>query len=307
MTRILVTGASGLLGLNFALRFHQSFHVTGVVHQHVLNGAPFEVLQADLADAGGLDAILKSARPDVVLHCAALANLDACEQNPQLCWQVNVDLPEALAKAAARGGFKLVHLSTDAVFDGQQGNYDEDSPPNPLSTYARSKLAAEERVLQACPQALLARVNFYGWSLTGSRSLGEFFFYNLSAGKQVNGFTDVIFCPLEATMLADLLLKLVERDCAGIFHVVSSECLSKYAFGCAVADKFGLDQTLIRPLSVNESGLLAARSPDLRLRTEKLADAIGEPPPRQAACLDRFHELFQSGYPQYVRSLSSIE
>ena len=307
MNRILVTGASGLLGLNFALRFHQSYRVTGVVHQHVLKGAPFEVLQADLAGAGSVDDILKSALPDVVLHCAALANLDACEQDPHLTWKINVELPAALARAAQRDGFRLVHLSTDAVFDGQAGNYDEDSLPNPLSTYARSKRAAEEQVLQTCPEALVARVNFYGWSLSGSRSLGEFFFYNLSAGKQVNGFTDVIFCPLEATILADLLLMLVERGCAGIFHVVSGECLSKYAFGCAVAGKFGLDRSLIKPISVDESGLVAARSPDLRLRTDKLANAVGEPAPGQAACLERFYELFQSGYPQYVRSLGSIE
>jgi dTDP-4-dehydrorhamnose reductase len=302
--RILVTGASGLLGLNFALQFHNQHDVTGVVHSNPLNGTPFIAHNTDLSKSGNVNRLLEAVKPEVVLHCAAMANIDACERDPEMTWKVNTDLPTELAHAAARDGFKLVHLSTDAVFDGLQGDYDEESDPNPLNTYARSKLAAERKVLAACPSALVARVNFFGWSLSGSRSLGEFFYYNLAAHMTVNGFTDVLFCPLEATILADVLLQLVERDCSGIYHVVSSQSLSKYEFGCAVAEKFGLNKDLIQPITVENSGLAATRSPNLRLRTDKLAIALGKPSPDQQAGLQRFHELFLSGYPQRVQALA---
>ncbi|MEW6180719.1 MAG: SDR family oxidoreductase [Chloroflexota bacterium] len=304
MMRILVTGASGLLGLNFALRYHADHQVVGVVHRNPLRNPPFQQLTADLSNPGKLEQVLEETRPQAVLHCAAMANVDECERNPERAFQVNSELPAALARAAARHGFRLVHLSTDAVFDGQRGNYSEEDTPNPLSVYARSKWLAEQRVLEACPQALVARVNFYGWSLSGQRSLGEFFYYNLKEGRPVKGFTDVYFCPLEATQLADLLLRLVEKGAAGLYHVVSSECQSKYEFGLSIARRFGLDERLIEPVSVAESGLVARRSPDLRLRTDKLAAVLGEPPPGQAAALDRFYQLYLSGYPQQIRLLA---
>lgn len=304
MMRILVTGASGLLGLNFALRYHTDHQVVGVVHRNPLRNPPFQQLTADLSNPRKLEQVLEETRPQAVLHCAAMANVDECERNPERAFQVNSELPAALARAAARHGFRLVHLSTDAVFDGQRGNYSEEDTPNPLSVYARSKWLAEQRVLEACPQALVARVNFYGWSLSGQRSLGEFFYYNLKEGRPVKGFTDVYFCPLEATQLADLLLRLVEKGAAGLYHVVSSECQSKYEFGLSIARRFGLDERLIEPVSVAESGLVARRSPDLRLRTDKLAAVLGEPPPGQAAALDRFYQLYLSGYPQQIRLLA---
>ena len=304
MTRILITGASGLLGLNFAMQFYSQHTLTGVVHSNILAGAPFPVIQADLSQPGIMEEILDQVRPEVVLHCAALANVDACEHQPELAWQVNAELPGRLAAASARDGFHLVHLSTDAVFDGQHGDYSEEDEPNPLSTYARTKLAGERKVFEANPAALVARVNFYGWSLSGRRSLGEFFVTNLSAGRQVNGFTDVVFCPLEATLLGEVFLRLVELEAGGLLHVVSSEWQSKYDFGCAVAAQFGLDDGLIRPVSVAEGGLLAARSPDLRLRTDRLAGFLGRPAPGQAECLQRFYDLYQSGYPLRLRQLA---
>lgn len=304
MMRILVTGASGLLGLNFALRYHADHQVSGVVHRNPLRNPPFRQMIADLSEPKNLQAALEQTQPQVVLHCAALANLDECERDPQRAYRVNVELPAALARLAARDGFRLVHLSTDAVFDGQRGDYTEEDPPNPLSVYARTKWQAEQQVLENCPQAIVARVNFYGWSLSGRRSLGEFFYYHLKEGKPVKGFTDVFFCPLEATQLADLLLRLVEKGAEGLYHVVSSECQSKYQFGVSIARRFGLEERLIEPVSVIEGGLVARRSPNLRLRTDKLSSALGEPPPNQAAALERFYQLYLSGYPQQVLSLA---
>lgn len=302
--RLLVTGASGLLGLNLALdAVRQGYAVTGLVNAHRLKAIPFEVRATDLRDLAGLKAILDESRPDLVVHCAALANLEACEADPHQAEVINARLPGALAAETARRGIRLVHISTDAIFDGSVGDYKEDDEPNPLGVYASTKLGGEQAVLAADPQAIVARVNFYGWSLSGRRSLAEFFFSNLSAGRAVKGFTDVYFCPLLVNVLGQLLLKMADLGLSGVYHVVSRESLSKYEFGLRVARQFGLDESLIAPSSVLAGNLVARRAPNLRMNTSKLAMALGAPLPDLASGLQRFYEQFTEGYPQRLVSL----
>lgn len=304
MKRLLVTGASGLLGLNLALQTMGNFHVTGVTNSHALNGAPFAVLNVDLSRPGAFSRLIDQTRPDWVVHCAAQANIDACESNPAQSARVNGELPGEIAGVCARQGIRLAHISTDAVFDGLRGNYAEGDRPNPQSVYARDKLAGEKNVLAANPQAVVARVNFYGWSLLGKRSLAEFFFYSLSAGKRVNGFTDVVFCPLVVNDLADMLIEMLRKDLSGLYHVFSREAQSKYAFGLAIARSFGLDETLVTPISVADSGLVARRSPNLTMRVEKLEAALGHPVPTQADGIARLHALYLAGHAAKIKALA---
>jgi dTDP-4-dehydrorhamnose reductase len=303
--RILVTGASGLLGLNLALVASQQHEVFGVVHQHNLNTKVLQVIQADLLVEGAVERLLDHLQPEWVINCAALADLEACETDQDKAEQLNTILPEKLARYVAKGGARLVHVSTDAVFDGIRGQYSENDKPNPLSVYARTKLAGENAVQQVAPGALIARVNMFGWSLSGKRSLGEWFFYNLMAGRCVNGFTDVFFCPLMVNDLAEILLRMLELDLAGLYHVVSSDCISKYAFGVAIARQFGFDDTLISPIRVAESGLHAVRSLNLTLTTDKLSQALGMPLPGLKSGMERFYQLYEQGYSQKLQQLSS--
>jgi dTDP-4-dehydrorhamnose reductase len=301
--RILVTGASGLLGLNLALETAKHHDVYGIVKDHAIKSNAFTVLQTDLLVPGAVERLIEETQPDWVIHCAALANVDACEAYPALAQQLNSELPRNLATNVDRCGARLLHVSTDAVFDGQRGDYTEDDTPNPLSVYAKTKLDGERAVADANPAAIIARVNLFGWSLTGKRSLAEFFFYNLSAGNRVMGFTDVFFCPLLANDLADVFLKMLASDLSGLYHIVSRDCISKHDFGISIARRFSLDEELISPSSVEEAGLDAARSPKLTLRTDKLTRDLGEFPPGWSIGIERFYTLYQEGYPQKLRSL----
>ena len=303
--RILVTGASGLLGLNLALEAAKDHEVFGTVKDHAITTDAFSVLQTDLLVPGAVERLLDKAQPDWIIHCAALANVDACEANPALARQLNSELPKKLATYVVRGGARLVHVSTDAVFDGQRGDYTEEDLPNPLSVYAQSKLDGERAIAEANPRAIIARVNLFGWSLTGKRSLAEFFFYNLSAGKRVMGFTDVYFCPLLANHLAHVFLKMLASDLNGLYHVVSRDCFSKYDFGMMIAQRFDLDESLITPSSVEAAGLKAARSPKLTLRTDKLTQDLGESPPGLSTGIKHFYTLYQQGYPQKIQKLGN--
>ena len=301
--RVLVTGASGLLGLNLASEAAKFHSVFGQVNRHLIRPKSFAVLHSDLLSPGAVESLLEETQPDWVVHCAALANLDVCEADPALADQLNSILPGKLAACVARGGARLVHVATDAVFDGQRGDYSENDQPNPLSVYARTKLAGERAVAEANPDALIVRVNFYGWSLSAKRSLAEFFYYNLQAGTQIMGFTDIFFCPLLANDLANILLTMLEKNLKGLFHVVCRQSTSKYDFGVSLARRFGLDERLITPTSVAQAGLTANRSPRLTLRTDKLAQALAEPPPDLSTGLEHFYTLYQQGYPQEIRNL----
>jgi dTDP-4-dehydrorhamnose reductase len=304
--KILVTGASGLLGLNLCLMMQPTHEIVGVDRSR-LSGVPFELLRADLLDARVEHRILDSVRPDWLIHCAAQANLDACEADPALAKTLNADLPGELATACAQRGIRMVHLSTDAVFDGtKDGVYTEEDAPDPLSVYARTKLDSERAVLNANPDVIVVRVNFFGWSLNGQRSLAEFFVNSLGIGKRLPGFTDVYFCPLFVGDLAELLLKMLVNELSGIYHVVGSESLTKYDFGVAIARRFGFDERLIEAVSVEESGLKARRSHNLQLSVHKLSTALGEPIPGFSTGLDRFYTQYQQGYPQKLRSYQQV-
>ena len=183
----------------------------------------------------------------------------------------------------------------------------EQDEPNPLSVYARTKLEGERAVQTEDPGAIIARVNLIGWSMSGSRSLSEFFFYNLKAGRQVRGFRDVFFCPLLANHLGRILLEMLEIDLHGLYHVVSSECISKYEFGVRLAERFGLDASLIQPSSLEESGLKAARSPKLTLRSDKAANALGRPLPNVDEALEGLYQLYRQGYTEEIQKLRAGE
>ncbi len=301
--RILITGASGLLGINAALEAAARHIVFGQVHTHRVKTEAFTVLEADLLEPGAVERLLDESQPDWVIHCAALADLEACERHPELARKLNTEVPRDLASACRKGGARLLHVSTDAVFDGQRGHYGEHDSPNPLSTYARTKYQAELAVAEAHPGAIIARVNLFGWSISGRRSLAEFFFYNLSAGNPVMGFTDVYFCPLLANHLAGIFLKMLASDLRGLYHVVSADTMSKYDFGVAIALQFGFDPSLITPKSVAEAGLQAARSPNLTLKVDRLSHDLGATPPRISTGIERFYTLYQQNYPQKLKAL----
>jgi dTDP-4-dehydrorhamnose reductase len=300
--KLLITGASGLLGINLAMEAMQDHGIVGV-DRGKLKSAPFPVVKTNFYDRHVFVPALDQFRPDWVINCAALTNLEECEKHPGQAKILNVSLARELAEDCKNRKIKLIHLSTDAVFDGaKDGAYSEEDKPNPQSVYAQTKLDGEQAVQEVYPQAIIARVNFFGWSMSGRRSLAEFFFNNLGEGRNVNGFTDVIFCPLWVTDLSRILIRMLENNLSGLYHVVGSQAIDKYHFGLEVARRFGLRENLILPLSVEDSDLTAKRSHNLCLSVHKLSTDLGCDIPSFSTGLDGFYTQFQQGYPQKIRS-----
>ena len=308
--KLLITGASGLLGINLAMEAIREHEVIGV-DRGKLKHTPFDTVSMDFLgpDISAVidDWLLNETRPDAVIHTAALANLEECESNPEKARRLNAEIPGILARLCERRSIRFIHISTDAVFDGtKKGSYIEEDEPDPQGIYSQTKLDGERAVQKANPQAIIARVNFYGWSLTNRRSLGEFFVNNLSEGKNVNGFTDVIFCPMLVNHTARLLLAMLEKNLSGLYHVVGAQPMSKYQFGLEIARKFVLEESHISPKSVEASELTAKRSHNLWLSIHKLSTELGGQFPEFSTGLDEFYTQYQQGYPQKIRGYQQM-
>lgn len=288
MAKLLITGVSGLLGGNMALTAAREHEVIGVVHRHRVDLPGVDVVQADLAQPGATEALIEAQRPGWVVHCAGATQLDRCEREPAWAHALNVDMARQVAEASAAAGARLAHLSTDSVFDGEKGGYDEADEPRAINAYAESKLAGERAVAAAHPGALIVRTNFFGWNVRAKVNLAEWFLANLERGEACKGFTDVSFSPLYVDDLAGLILSLLKRGARGVFHLPGRDCVSKHAFGVRLAEAFELEASLILPASVDEMDFTARRAKRTCLNGGKSESFLGRPLPALEAGLRAF-------------------
>ena len=307
MKRLLITGASGLLGANLVLKAMGAYEVIAVSRQHAVRQDGCIPVLADLTEEGAARRIVAEYRPEAVVHCAAATDLEACERDPKWAFLQNRDMARWIAEACRAHGAKLVHISTDAVFDGENGPYSELDPPRPISAYGESKLGGERAVLEAYEGAIVARCNFFGWNAQPKSSLGEWFLERLASGKPTSGFTDVWVSPLYAGHLARLVLALVERGEGGLIHLPGADCVSKYHFGRRLARVFGLDPDLVQPASVEDAGLQARRAKRLCLRGAQAETALGVKLPSLEEGLRAFRRHGEDGYRQRLRALVGRE
>ena len=205
--------------------------------------------------------------------------MELCEKDASRAWAINVDSTKTLATWASEHDAKFVCVSTDSVFDGTRGNYRESDEPAPVNVYARTKLAAEDAVRSRCPNALIVRTNFFGWSRGRSAGLAEWMLTRLINGERFGGFTDVRFDPLFTEGLAHIILELIRHDARGVFHAGTQDSCSKYEFAIALANVFRLDASLIHPISVDKSPLVARRPKNTSLATEKISAFLGREMP----------------------------
>jgi len=300
---IVVTGASGLLGASVVTHARDlGREVVGICHRNLLSIPGTRIHRVDLTDRQAVRAFFAGLRPESIVHCAAATGVDWCEDHPEQAEQVNVQASSFLAEIAQELNARFVYISTDSVFDGKRGNYSETDQPAPLSVYAKSKWRGEQEVLRRHSSPLIVRVTIYGWNAQPKQSFAEWVLDEIGAGKQVCGFADVYFCPMLANDVAEMLLTMLDRGLSGIYHVVSSERISKYDFAKRVAMTFDLGMDCVAPMSILDAKLRAPRPVDPSLNTAKIGAALGRPMPDINSGLRRFWELHQSGYHNQLKS-----
>lgn len=300
----LVTGVSGLLGLNLAKQLTlEGATVYGFSSNKQVRLDGLRYFTCDIRDTDRLTDRIRELRPEVIVHCAAATNVDWCETNPAEAFAINARPSVDLAMAANQVGATLVLVSTDSVFNGEKGSYAENDEPRPLNEYARSKLAAEELVSSRAAKWMIVRTNLYGWNGQRKNSLTEWIIQELQAGREITGFEDVIFGPLSATDLAELLIKLARCDRQGLYHAGARNAVSKYEFARLLADIYGLEKTLIRSGKLAESKLAAPRPLNTSLLSAKVEAELGIRLPSIEEGLKRFHRQSISGWSQDLKKL----
>ena len=259
---MVVTGASGLLGSMLTLRARERFDVLALTRSRRLNPDGFQTQRLDLVAEDEVNRVLDDFRPESLIHCAALTDVDRCENDPREALRQNSEIPSRLALWCRRKEVRMVHLSTDAIFDGERGGYEEGDEARPVNEYGASKRAGEVRVLEANPAALVVRTNLFGCGLDGPAALVGWILSQFKSGKDVPGWTDVRFNPLFTGTLASVLLELTESERSGPLHLAARNSMSKFEFARIVGATWGYNPDRVRP----------TRSLDALLRTRRPLD-----------------------------------
>lgn len=276
-----VTGATGLLGSQVVARLHAEGAVVVAFHHNSARpSAPLDRAAMDVTDETQTMRAIEAARADVVIHTAAMTNVDACEENEGAAMLLNARGAGHVARAAARAGAKCVHISTDQLWDGTQAMTTEETAPCPINTYGRSKAAGEERVLRNAENALVIRTNFFGGATLTRQSASDAILSQLASGETFSGFTDVFTTPISTPDLINAMMSLVLCGQSGIFNVTGADRISKYEFARKIAVAFGYPVDRILPISVDDLNLKALRPRDMSLSSEKFLRVLGKAPMR---------------------------
>ncbi|MDP5139162.1 MAG: SDR family oxidoreductase, partial [Spirosomaceae bacterium] len=246
MKRILITGSNGLLGQKLVELLIENDEVAVIATARGKNRLPFskgyEYRPMDITNAEQVLAVINETSPDVVINTAAMTNVDQCETDKENCWQQNVKAVEYLTAACKHNDAFLLHLSTDFIFDGADGPYDETAEANPVSFYGWSKLAAEKILLHSDIRYAIARtVLVYGIAYDMSRSNIILWVKNsLESGKNINVVTDQWRTPTLAEDLAKGCALIAEKEAEGIFNISGKDFLTPYEMAIKTADYFKL-------------------------------------------------------------------
>jgi dTDP-4-dehydrorhamnose reductase len=301
--RVLITGGSGLLALNWAMAIRRERPVTLGLHERQVTLSGVQARLVDLESVDSLTKIFDEGEIGMVVHTAGFTNVDECEAKPNLARHINVDLAVNVAKACAKQNLPLVHISTDHLFLGTEAMIKEDAPIAPVNVYGQTKAEAELQVMAVYPQALVMRTNFYGWGPAYRRSFSDMVVQALRSGKELSLFKDVFYTPILIEAAANAAHDLIASKAEGIFHVVGDERISKYEFGLKIAKEFALDASLIKPGYLADRPSLIQRPKDMSLSNQKTRNRLGRSLGNITEHIARLHQQEQNGLAREVREL----
>lgn len=277
--KVLLTGSNGLLGQAITSIFSRESDIeliqTSAEEKSYLDyGYTYKTL--DITQKDDVKKNVEFYEPDVIINCAAFTNVDKCETERELTWKINVDGVKNLIIAARRSGSKIVHFSTDYIFDGKNGPYIESSVPNPISFYGREKLASENSLITSDIRFTIIRtLVLFGIGNKVKPNFALWMLEELRNNRPVNIVTDQIS---NVTMIDDLAfgtLKIVEKDCSGIYNIAGSDILSRYDFALKMCEVFKLNKSLVMPITTAMLNQPAPRPLRSGLITLKMESELG--------------------------------
>jgi len=280
--KILVTGTNGLLGQAVTKLFKRETDfdlLVTSIEQEQYAASDCEYRQLDINSREELKKITGNYLPDVIINCAAYTDVDKSETERELCWKLNVDAVKNLIIASRINNSRIIHYSTDYVFDGKNGPYTEESKPSPVSFYGRSKLAGENALLTSGVDfAILRTVVLFG---TGKKVKPNFPLWLLSKLKNsepVNVVDDQISNNTIADDLAYGTLKIIEKGSRGIYNIAGKDIISRYEFAMIFCDIFKFDRNMVNRIKTKDLSQPASRPLKSGLITLKAEAELGFQP-----------------------------
>jgi dTDP-4-dehydrorhamnose reductase len=281
--KALITGANGLLGQKLAalLAQDQTVELIATARQKLsfeLNRGKF--IPLDITQSESVNKVISQTKPDVVINTAAMTQVDQCETDREACWLNNVTAVENVANACERNGARLIHISTDFIFDGTHGPLDESAVPNPLSYYGESKLAAERVVMKSKTDwAILRTVLVFGITKDMSRTnIVLWVKKSLEDGKIINVVNDQWRTPTLAEDLAMGCYLAAVKKAKGIYNISGEEMLTPYDIAIRTAEFFKLDRSLIKVADSSTFKQPAQRPPRTGFMIDKAKRELGYRP-----------------------------
>jgi dTDP-4-dehydrorhamnose reductase len=276
MQRLLVTGASGLLGTWTVALAESDYQVTPT---DIIEPPHPNAVKTDITDAEGTRQLFRKLRPELVIHTASETNVDKCETEKERAWKINVEGTRNIAEACRETGAKLVCISTDYVFDGERGLYDEEDSPNPIDFYGLTKLEAEKEVMRRCKNFAVLRTSVLYGRHPWKQDFAIWVINKLKQHQEITVVDDHFNTPTLAENLAEMALEVAALDLQGIFHTSGCERISRYDFSRKIAETFKLDSSLIKPIKMNElKAWIAKRPKDSSLNTKKIQEQLKTKP-----------------------------
>ena len=272
--KILFTGGSGLLALNWANLICNDFDVVLGFHERALNLNRIESLIINIESEKEFLKCVNRIKPDCIVHAAGMTNVDQCEYFPEVANKINFEGAKFVSNVCVKNNIDLIFISTDHLFDGTIPNVLEDHVKSPLNCYGRTKSLGEDFIINNNPNSLIIRTNFFGWGTSYRQSFSDFVINNLRIGNRITLFKDVFYTPILIDVLADIVMKLYFRKATGIFNVVGNNRISKLEFGKEVASVFGFNLNLINEGSIEANNSLVVRPKDLSLSNSKVKDYL---------------------------------
>jgi dTDP-4-dehydrorhamnose reductase len=246
--RLLIVGATGMLGQRVINRFIEDEGVEllacSVEDKYFDDSVNY--VQADITKREDVKRVVYDFYPDYIINTAAFTNVDRCESERELAWKINVKGVEYLSETARVLDSYIIHISTDYVFDGLYGPYDERAVPNPLGYYARTKLASENALRISGASYTVLRTNvLFGPAKYGRPDFVKWVVNSLKEGKQIKIVTDQIGNPTYLDDLVQGISKVIKYRKPGIYNIGGRDILSRYDFTMRIAEHFGLDKSLV--------------------------------------------------------------
>ena len=270
MQKALVVGSTGLLGSRISRVLSDDYEVT-CTHNKNSPLPGFQSFNLDLTNFDEIEKFFTRNDFDLVINCAGLTSVEACEIRPEAAWQLNATLPYHLAVLSKKFDARFIHVSTDHFQSDLKKPRDEKVAVWPINQYGYTKMAGEKFVLQFNESATVIRTNFFGLTINGSHSLLDFLVSKLSNNEEIVGFEDVHFSPLGVMTLVSAISEIAKKDLPGLINAAGSEAISKFEFARLVADLTNGNQTLVSAGSVSTLGGAVPRPNFLALDGTKLA------------------------------------